>query len=728
MLLKELNSKIHPNMIKHVAEILLDSDGDSQYYEYLDTKSFSKDGFSELRNALSQTTYTKDVESLIDRIRIYILKNGVETILKDFCRISKMKNILKSKIKYKTSMEDFNKILVDFLKTFGMGSQHQYSFDSGSCAGWIINSFGYYVISEESSKFIASIVNERGSLVNGAEGEMSLNNYLEVSFKEKHSTFSFREDVYNIFRASELLFSTNRRTKGSLSTDIVTNYKVYKINLGLDDLCNSIETVYCPRGGKMNKERFLSDNIYFTKINIDRPLMIEGSDYRRATYKVRNCITDELYKFIGKRLRAEDVEALYSRVLDIDQFGVTSNNIGVILNHKVDDPYDLSDNKEKFMILINGLLSLNQLIKYCDDSDLDLFSIPESIFRTDNYYKRFNSMEDCLKCFKFTSKLIEEETKNICIELESNDSFFDSLAKKAKYNFLTIKEIIESYNSEEKREVRIGEFYSRVCRDYDKEIHLMVDLIKYVSSTYKTFGEACFHTDDIELIKKLKLCLTHEHLIKICEPIHSKLEFVDTVARYVILRVTILKKLKLMLDSFIGDTEFDKIQKIDKEEISTISETIESLEDLSNLRIDSSLINNLGNIDDTDELDDGTISVMSLSYKLLYNEYEDVIKFCNLKFNEYVRKYERDGIEVGLAYMLSEKLIMASGSIYMSREVIQNASFNNFKQMPFCRIKQGYVFNRNMPLIHQGCYVHENGWLVRQDGEIINQLEERDRF
>lgn len=740
MLLGEMNSSIEPNFIKHVAEIYLSKEGENTISAKLSTRCFKKDGYNELVMFLQEQKYKKDVTTLIHKVRDYILNNGVGNVFKDYCFIPRVQKALLDEMKVDKKNFDITKILNDFGEFFNSQSKHNYDVSGGDCVGYLRHSFSLFLSSFSSDVY--EEVNKRGTLINGEEGDISLDELLAVSYDDSDSKFSFRKDIKNIYEASKYLFASSARTYSSLYMDIITNYKIFKINEGIDELAKSVIRRFHPKQKKVNYTSLLMNGTYFPSVMIEKPLELIATDYRINTYEVRNDMCILFYKELGQSLNYEIVRDLYNQFYLLDHRALASKNIGNLFNHTGLEQ-NSKENKDIFTAILYGMLSMRELMRYCEERNIDMLSIPTDVFRTDKYYKRFDSLEDCLMCYNQTSKLIKDVKVDVYSDLMDGDALYENLRARSNFNFLSLKHMIDSVTLDETPAQQIKRFLYECTGLLKQALLAYKELERYAVERYSRTQNSSFRdvmdnvmdewycnhktNPDVELLKRLVQCTSPEYKKRVFNDL-DEVDYPMGIYRYLQIKIHVLLHLVTVFSKFDKNgmdneiTEYDLIMLLGEETICPLPETIESEEDLIYIKNDKGLRIDLL----VDEFQFSTRTEMSNSYTLILEEYANYVHFANRLVNNKISSFDKVGVSTVYNVRLDENLRNASSVIYASKSTIMNPVLNQLKLICTCRY--GYLYRGNKPYMSQGCLLHEKGWLVAPTGTVVRHIDDDFKF
>lgn len=445
-MLLEINKVIHPNAIKHVAELLGEELLEPSVIKELIGTNFkdSPNGMKSLQDFLIARVNEKTAMELIKRVNEYIYSmDCIERIISDYANTKKVRRELKRKLdrenNNKNHTYDFEAILSDF-KEKVLGPYSAYDFDSNGLFKSLIHSFNNFYC-KDYSKFIYSVFNEKGSLVSTEEGNLLLESLASIEIDDRKFTINFSEVIKNIYEASKDLFNIG----GEINYDLFTHY----LNSELQNLDGSIKSLM--------HESF---NIETLGPRIITDIKGFGSvPYRVKTLRKRVELLELFQLNVRNGLDLDSLQSLFKRVVESDSL-ITDTNVGKLFEHKetvsvinAGDKVKKSKYK-KFLDILQGVVSLDTLVTYLHNIGKRLYEDDCVLFRDEAYYKRFNSLDDYLLIKDVTKDLIEESNtldengnpinKYDKVPFMTNDECFDYLLRGVQYNFASLRDYVNS--------------------------------------------------------------------------------------------------------------------------------------------------------------------------------------------------------------------------------------------------------------------------------------------
>jgi hypothetical protein len=736
MLLRELRGEIRVQELKMASEILLDEERCSKIFDRLITETFKsdEDGFEQLKKFLTTHGYRNDINRFLYKVKEYILKYGIEKLFEDYLSLNYIKEkvynpIIRKEYNLKNAKYDINEVINEFSERFSLYSKSKYDLNSSfNPIGFIRQSFVFFIQSRRQD--LGKLINEKGLLTRGGDGEIGLEIMSEMSVIETQATFDFKKDIKQIYESSKLLFSANSRTDGTVYMDLVSNYKIYKVTSKLDTLKDRIQNKFNPTTHTKQAERFLYENEFFIPIKVSRPESLYETEYRIGTYRIRNEISIELYKQIDSILTPELIRNIYETIWIIDGGSRSSKNKGSLFSLKEGDKaiYD-KENRNKFMVLLDGLVSLRNLISYCNSKKINIFDIPTDIFRTNIYIDRFISLDDCLECYDITSALIKGASQEYSRQLYSNDEIYESIKSKPEFSFLSISQVVKNQlnNIATVSTVDMSKFFLWAYEEHQRVLSTFKMILK-VCDREGVGTEVC--DNQIQINEQFKsMC---EKLVP--EKYREKFllysfdeQLFSSYIRFASLRLNILKALCDLRIKTGANDRYELIQNLGGDSSSrAITKLPTELSSIQDLQF-------FNKVSDEFRLGSAVYDQAALNrqlkefYSLVYDECKIGIDFVNKKIDSLVKDFSKNGIETELSSNLSPRVINASAVVYYSKELRNsNSSFTNYKSQ--CEEVHGYLFYGGKPVLIQSFYVHEYGYLVDNDGNIVSELGDNIKF
>lgn len=443
----EVNKVIHPNAIKHSAELLGEQLLPPSVIKQLTEVNFKGqgNGIKCLESFLSGKVNDSIIRELILKVNNYIYSlDCVERIISDYADTSRVRTAMKKKLNRENNNKnytyDFEAILNDF-KSKVMTHYSAYDFNSNGLFKSLIYSFNNFYC-KSYYKFIYSVFNEKGSLVNTEEGSVLLESLASIEADDltKHS-IDFATEVKNIYEASKDLFN--------ISGEI--HYDLFSYHLA-NELQKLEETL-------MDLVRNSFNNESFGPRIVSNSRSFGNVPYRVKTLKKRIELLDLFRINHDNGMDISALQSLFERVVKSDSL-ITDANIGKLFEHKEVASSANSTNKikktkyKKFLDILQGVVSLDNLVTYLHNTGLRLYEDDCIIFRDSAYYKRFNSIEDYLLIKDVTNALIDESKSldgngNYVSDFDgipfmTNDECFDYLLGGTSCNFASLRDYVNN--------------------------------------------------------------------------------------------------------------------------------------------------------------------------------------------------------------------------------------------------------------------------------------------
>lgn len=726
MLLRDLKRDLHPNVVKAVAEIYLDLDGKSSpsnrklSVELGDHVNFTGDGFGCLEKYLRANNYEGNVESLIVKIKTYLTVHGISRISKDYVRITKQFNILRSKVNERVKAQhnsyDFDRILDLFVDFFVNNSIDSYDWDTAGLGAYMTHAFSAMFLNKYFTE-VCNIVNEKSSSFDVEGSTLDLEDRLFVEKTVSHTSFNFKSDVKNISDASRLLFPTNPKNPVELYSNLVSAYKYYTTEKKKPELAKHISNVFCPGATYSKSSTFLESNGFFTSILTEGP-NDQTIEYRRFTFTHRLMMTELLFDFMNSPMTGDSVKNLYESLINLDIEIAGNKNKSKLFNVvDANSSFDLKINKDRFDVLLSGIISFKSLLGYCFEKNIGIYSIPKNVFTTSNYYSRFVSLEQCLYCYDVTSSLISNEKGSKITSLLTNDETYDDLIAKSNFNFLDIHSCL--LNTEKKEAdfsvIQLIPVIDSILEEFATLYHRYLG---HLSDTYSNdYKKASYYisSEAGESIDEELLALVKE-IIGDHADVFDKIVVDDdltlAVVRFGWLRVFTLDRMKTNLSYLSSDTRYDTLVGISENKLLTLPTSIDTLDDLS--IVNSSIPLNVKGV-----MTSSILNQFRTLYSIIQKDLFGVIDAVNKLIVSKEVELQNLGIKTKESVNISEDLRKVSSSLYDSAIVNPNQSLEVMLTLDRVKLERGFVTYRSELFLYKNYLVHEYGYLVEPGAEQI---------
>lgn len=748
------NSKVHPNTIKNIAEIILDGERFDRAAENLSNISFSREsnGYLQLSNYINNYNFKRkdspiDLDKLIESIKVYIAKTGLNNFHKDYCMTYRLKRIFTSRVQEVVGKNtdirgiDIDGIILSFHDWFIRYSLKSYSEDTGTLSSYLVNTFKNYYLKKKSGDIFKEINNVNGSIVKSLEGEDLDLGDLVISYESESVvedlSFDFRADVGKIYEVSRILFSNKANSGSEFLSDLVACYKRYRIDKCKSKISKSVATMFCPDKTNSETEKFLTNNDYFIPIRVVASSALT-TDYASAKFSKRYKMLECFFVNEGTS-NIRSINKLYDRVYDKGNDSNKNTGNPVFTGSEL-------ENRELFMKLFEGYRSVIRLENYCRKHKIDMFSIHSDVFRTDKYIKRFDNLIICLKCFSRTRSLINLETDNDSTGVHDNDAVYEYLLHSntiGSFNFASINEKL----SKSKKQVAEFDILNRYYQEIRNECvrcgitgqPTILDKLKsLVAMAIVNSGEATLNSEILKSLTEMQYSEADENVSNFLNVINDNLkpmlyhvtdvetpDFVDvmnilqkdrpkfdyvSMFRYLNIRMSVLERLDFLLTALVESDNLRIINDLSESRSSifkVIPKAISSKSDL--LNFDSRIepyFESSGNLNELRET--------SMWYnQVVQCEYEEVVNFVNKMIEDKLAYLTGLGIDVEGRTEISKNLLRVSN--YISIEKADNIVGPKFQHMrEVLKYPDGYFLKDGSPVtICDGKYIiHVKGYIV----------------
>ena len=707
-----------PNIYKDVAEIILDSRGDSKFSDKLSDSLFNAriPGKDQLREFLINNNYKGSIDEIINDVNNYLLEYGTSNLYSDYIRGKRMRGILSDKLAGKSKYYDFDKVLDMCVEFFlhSPAAKYEDDVDNMSLAKWMTHTFSKFFINNDSDE-IFKIINEQGMRVSSGDEELSLDDLAEVRINEDYSDFKYQNDMELIYNASRILFY-NKKNKVYFS-DMYTAIKDIELNKSMSDLAADIASVFCPGGISSKGKKFAMSSGYFPSITISGVNDELNSEYKVKTYTFRVELIKALMDYKGTQIQYKDLEILHKNFFNSD-FITNTNNISKL--YKYDEGVDAEVNKTITFDIIKGFLAVRRLKIYCLVNHIDFYSLPNCLFRYDNYYKCYKSLEDALE---YSSVVEELRSEPVPVEpqIPDNEESFNMFLNGLGYNLNCIKPtIVKALH---------GEIDSNPKEPNGNESNSYTSKLIEVASNVKALQEkleVLANADAKDVINQL--LSNDDESVRIFyqyDKLYIEDDYLVGLQRYISFYRAIVYRLLNNVLAANGSCDYDIVIKLGKGEVKLLPIAVTKVEDLGD--ISPSLdIPGLG----PNGIDNLVIKQYRYFYSVIKSEVDDLISYSNSFVQNKIDELFYDGFDTQFSSGVSNVLKQASYALINSNNEYRdkNPYLRNLISSPNVELKDGYVFRDNKPFLYRGYYVHVTGALVTDSGEWYSYLKPNDEL
>lgn len=748
------NSKVHPNTIKDIAEIILDGEKFDKAANALSNTVFSRDrsGYQQLAEFVnkynSSGRYSPiNLDKLFNDIKVYIAHTGLNNFYRDYCMTSRLKAVFASRVRENTGKGtdirglDINGVVLSFHDWFMRYSLRSYSEDSGTLSRYLVNAFNSFYLKPAKGNIFKEINNMNRTVMKSSEGDDLDLGDLVISYESESvvedASFDFRTDVRKIYEASRILFSNKANNSSEFLSDLVACYKRYRVTKCKSKISKSVATMFCPNNTNSETRDFLTANEYFIPIRVVASIPLT-SDYASSKFAIRYKILECFFKNEGSS-NIRFINKLYKEAKAADTGNKNSGN------QLFDDT--MINNQKLFMQLFEGYRSVIRLENYCRKNKIDMFSIPPDIFRTDQYIKRFDNLIMCLKCYPRTSSLIGSEVYNESTGgIYDNDAVYEFLLNSdniGSFNFASINEKLVKSKKQVVEIDTLNKYYQEIfsecgrCGMIEKVTRMsqlksvVVNVVagsegmplnttilkKMTELQYQEPNEgiADFLNSINDILKPMLYHVTDEDtsdfidVMNILKEDDSNFNYVR-VFRYLNIRLAVLERLALLLAKLVASNDFDIINDLSNSKSSIFKVFPKSISSKSELiNFDSRIepyFESSGSLTELRET--------SMWYdQVVQHEYKEVVDFVNKMVEDKLKYLTSLGIDIEGRSEIGKNLINISNYIYM--EKVDNAVGPKFQHMKeVLEYPDGYFLKDGSPVtICEGKrLIHAKGYAV----------------
>lgn len=726
MLLRDLNRDLNPNIVKAIAEIYLDLEGNSSPHsrqlsvDLGNNINFGDDGFACLVQYLVSNKYTGNIESLLYKIKTYLVVHGIPSICRDYVHINKQYNILRSKVNSKVNVKhndyDFDRILDLFIEFFNSNCLDAYDWDTAGFGAFITNAFNKMFLSKYFTE-VCAIVNERSTSIEVDGSTLDLEDKLVIENTTSFSSFNFRRDVKYIHEASKLLFPINPKNPNELYSDLMAAYKYYTTEKKKPDLAKHISNVFCPGATYYKSSNFLASSGYFTSILTEGP-NDQTIEYRRFTFIHRLQMTEKLFDFMNSEMTGESIKNLYEYLVNLDISIADNKNKSKLFSvSDINSSFDCSVNKSRFDVLLSGIIGFKSLLEYCVEKGISIYSIPRDVFSTPHYYKRFVDLKQCLSCYDVTSSLINNAKSSKITSLLTNDETYDDLIAKSDFNFLAIQSCL-SNDCQGSNKINPSNFLPVIEEILNDFASLYQRYLSYIKDTYSDdYDKASYMLSlpedngrDTELYN-LVTEITGNHLGEFDKVVVNN-DLPLAVCRYGWLKVFTLDRLYNNLVHLNSNSRFDILLGLSENKLLPLPTSIDTLDDLQ-------IVNSNIPLHVDGVVTSSILNQFRTLYSVIQRELSGVVSDVNNLIEEKERELKSIGIKPTDTITISEDLQRASSFLYDSAIRHPNQSLEMMLTLDRVKLEHGFVTYRSKLYYYKGYLVHEYGFLIMPSADPV---------
>jgi hypothetical protein len=466
---KSRNTSYSLPVLKHIAEIIVGNDSD--LYNTLRTVS-AEEIVSTLK---SRNVFT---ESTFDQIREYVKYLRSEddfiswfnkqltmtmTTYNDFnlpYEYSKVKYVekqLRAKLerdirKYISNKRadfsdaDWSVIMHDFSTNFLEKYSDDWSYDASTngIVPFIVKAFSFYMKSK--SSFLTKIINTTGVNTNLDNSDFSRADYTTVEVTYFEDLVGFDKLAFDIYQVSNFMYRHNQR----VFYDLFSRYKFKLAQRKFDEILAIYNNAF-EYAGVYRKPSLVDINF-----QVSNGISMNTEKYAYTKAKDRDKILSLLDPLLRDEIGPQDLPVVIDNMMEqnkqiyIDSRGGDQRPVFSYLDY---NPKDGLNNDTRIKLLIVGMSSLRDLLKYLEKMNINVFRVPSDVFKDVLLTRRHKTFREYQELYTTIKELRSAEDENYQHELMTNDQFYDDIIASQKISgvraipLVNIKDAIDQYNN-----------------------------------------------------------------------------------------------------------------------------------------------------------------------------------------------------------------------------------------------------------------------------------------
>lgn len=428
---------LHPNIIKTAVLIVSERRLSSSAKAFKSIHKLSLNSESnalvEIANVFRKNNISESAitEIFNDMASLILSLPNPEHIIGEYIYSNEVKSDIKRKIDMfnnNRNSYDLNSILNMFRDYIIRYSVAKYDWDTEGLKEYLGYAYANYFSKDPRyTHKIKEVLNNRGSVTKGNDGDISLSDKLSIETESKKVySIDFPSIIKDISIASDRLFN-------------ISNVVVY-------DLFSFYKDETIKSSSKKIKELFIDcfGSLDFSPVISERGNLFD-TKYTENTVNMRYLMLKRIFNNVRNGLFSCDVYSLYDEIKSIDMETLNSRNVATLFKHPsgnvTESKVDAMEkfNKELFLDVLKGVTSLIEFIKYLKYNNIEFSD--SSLFRDLDNYKKFSTLESYLS-IKDLSKEINEDlssTEEYSLPYYDNNSLYEVL--NGKYNLSSLSSI-----------------------------------------------------------------------------------------------------------------------------------------------------------------------------------------------------------------------------------------------------------------------------------------------
>lgn len=274
---------------------------------------------------------------------------------------------------------------------------------------------------------IKEILNNRGSVTKGNDGDISLSDKATIESDSRNSyKIDFSSVVKDVSIASDRLFN-------------ISNVIVY-------DLYSFYRDETIANSSKQIKDLFIScfGSLEFSP-TIREKVTTFDTKYTENTVYIRKLILRKIYNNVNNGLFSYNVYGLYDEIKSVDIDTLGSRNVATLFKYPTPNMSQSKietiekHNRELFLEILKGVKSLTEFIKYLKFNNKEFSDY--NLFRDLSNYKKYSTLESYLSIKDLSTEIGNSIDSQVEFNLPyySNDNLYDVLS--SRFNLSSLSSI-----------------------------------------------------------------------------------------------------------------------------------------------------------------------------------------------------------------------------------------------------------------------------------------------
>lgn len=724
----DVRNRIHPNMIKTAMLLISERKFGSTSSIVKSLKGLKLNEDSEVFSEVSQMLLSQGVsenaiaELFKDSSSLILSLDNPVHIIGEYVYSSEVVEDTRRKIRSFNNNKnsfDINAILNPFKEFINRYCVNSYDWNSDGLKSFLGNAYAaYFSKDKRHSKVILEVLNSRGTVVNGAEGEMSLTDTIGFSSDRKNLySIDFPSIVKDIYIASEKLFNISDK----VVYDLFSFYREERLKTDI----NKVKKLFHSNFGSLE----LSPTLVGKKTSYSTP-------YTENTVNIRSLMLRRIYNVLENGALINNATSLYEDIKAIDYDTISSVNVATLFKYpKSSTSYVKIEamekhNKELFLDILKGVVSLRKFIEYITLNEIEFSDF--RLFRDKSNYKRFSTLESYISFNELSKSLIEESNKmEVVLPYYENDKLYAVLG--TRYNLSCLSSIYdEHFNKIYSEKDSIDSFVERlevlisVNLESVREIKSCIEDLKGIDVDPKSeasFEYIASQTDFVNSFSSYFIENTTSYFLK---DILLEDKDIYNILRFFEFGLRVFDHLLVMLK--LSTMSNDKLMFSDKLHFLDFPKSIIEVEDISRIKSDRFPLTFYSDkLNPYMEDDYKSSKFYSSLFGIIQIYIDDICEYCRSWISKFNSTLELYGI------IMVEEVKFNSIKLRAKLTILKNTEENlprNFLEFASkFRDVEGLLSENGVPIVYERYLVSSKGYfLATFDNFSIQKITEMQTF